>query len=118
MNPDYKRLAYERTLVTELRRHLMGKYVDGGGGSKSTLQCDALPYEDREVPQDAVVEMVQRLEAEEHTLNAEMTKYDFRKQDVRPLPRAQDLVRPIVPGSPVVGEPAAKPRGKSRKARA
>lgn len=81
MNYEYMRLAYERTVLAALRRHAMDRYLEGGGGDREALVCEQLPYESREVPNEIVADVIQRLEEEERAITNEMSKFDFRRRD-------------------------------------
>jgi hypothetical protein len=104
MNPAYTQLAYHRTVITALRRLVEEKYLEGGGGVKEDLICEAVPYEIRQVPNESFIEVIQRLQEEEKTLTEEMAQYEFRKREVRPIAKPD--------ASPV---PAAVPRGSGGK---
>lgn len=106
MNSDYKNLAYERTVITALRRFLEEKYLEGGGGVKEELICEALPHEDRQVPSTAFIEVILRLQAEEKRLSEDLSQFSFRREAVRPLapkPAAQP------PDGAKAGKSRAKP---------
>lgn len=110
MNYQYQQLAYERTVVTAVRRHLEDKYLGVGGSSREELVCEEVPYATRNVPTEIFVEFIQRLSEEERRLTVEMASYDFRKIDVKPLPTvSKDQAEQEEP------EDAQRPRGKGGK---
>lgn len=113
MNTSYKKLAYEVTVFALLRRTLEEKYLQGGGSLKEDLICELVPYADRQVPNETVADVIQRLLEEERRLSEEMAQYEFRKRDVRPIAKAPEEV----PEQPVpAAKPAgAKPGGKNRR---
>jgi hypothetical protein len=80
MNQHYRTLAYERSLWGELRRHLEESYLEGGGTQKRKAICESLPYEIREVPNDTVASVIQKIEQEEYRITKEMGLYDFRRR--------------------------------------
>jgi len=109
MNPAYKQLAYQRTVITTLRRFVEEKYLEGGGGVKEELLCESVPYEIRQVPNESFIEVIQRLQEEEKTLTEEMAQYEFRKREVRPIakPSAAPDPAPVPRGA---GGKGGKPR--------
>jgi hypothetical protein len=94
-NAEFLRLAYERTIILELKRHLMERYVGGGGSSTESLTCEDVPFHLRTVPLEAITYVVERLQQEDTHLTTEMSHYDFRRQELRPL------ARPVRPNQPV-----------------
>ena len=113
MNPHYINLAYERTVITHLRRYLEEKFLEGGGGVKDELVCESVPYDVRIVPNGSVVDVIQRLQEEEKRLTDEMSQFEFRKRDVQPLAKKSQPREEV----PQPAAPAPRPRGKAGKAR-
>ncbi len=109
MNPQYLQLAYERAIITYLRRHLEDRYLGVGGGLREELVCESVPYEARLVTPETFADMVQRLSEEEVRLTTEMATYEFRKRDV------SAFASPSKKSSKGTG---AGTRGKGRKPRA
>lgn len=106
MNPEYKRHAYAHAILGELRRHLTDRFTSADGPTKGTLICEQVYYADRFVPQDAVHEMldrIQRLEEEERQHMASFVT----------LPRAQ--LQPTT-SKEVESEPKGQERRKRKAA--
>jgi hypothetical protein len=75
MNSEYKRHAYARTILADLRRYLVERYTPATGSIKATLTCEEVFYADRFVPQEALQEMVQRLKRMEDQEQATMSEF-------------------------------------------
>jgi hypothetical protein len=103
MNAEYQQLAHRRTVIQELKRHIEDNFLEGCS-EKKVLTCDALPFNQRQVPNESFIEVLHDLQAEDATLAAEMSKYDFRKREPKPIAR--------------VAEPAGDAAAKTGKARA
>lgn len=112
MTPEYKRLAYEVSVCEAAIRGLQEKYLPGGGGQKEVLICELVPHADRNVPEEALLNFVQRLQAASEQLKAEMAKYELRKRD-----ESQPLPPPKKPQSEVRASAQAAPAKPGRKAR-
>lgn len=115
MNSEYQQLAYERTIISTVRRHIEDKYLGANGAAAEELICEDVPYQARMVPRDMFVEFIQRLSEEESRITTEMSAYDFRKRDAKPFPpstKVQDA-----PAKEPTSVPAKGPSGKGRKPR-
>ena len=107
MTSEYKRLAYGVAFFAAARRAMEEKYLQGGGALKEDLICELLPFGDRVVPHDAIVESMQRLQEEELRLLNELQTYEFRKRDARPpIPQVKSQEAP----QPAIAKPGRKTR--------
>jgi hypothetical protein len=101
MDHKYLQLAYERTILAHARRHLEDVYVGHGvtdTEKTETMTCESVPYELREVPREAIAEFAARLQEEERRISAEMSQYDFRREDARPLAE-RPIAKPPIAGA-------------------
>lgn len=115
MNQEYARLAYECTVIMALRRHLIATYLDA---DTEALVCEELPYSLRHVPQDTVIDVVRRLEEEERVLQEEMSTYEFRKQEAKPLAKARAVESTKPKSAARASSNAGTPNRPARKGRA
>lgn len=75
MTPEYKRHAYARTILAELRRHLVDRYTTAAGPAKAALTCEEVFFSDRLVPPEAFQEMIQRIKRMEDQEQAAMSEF-------------------------------------------
>lgn len=79
MNSEYIRQAYLRTILSELQKYLLDKFISMDGSPKETLLCEDVLYKHREVTQDALLDVLDKLVELEGTAKAQMAGYEFRK---------------------------------------
>ena len=80
MNPDYQRHAYARVILYELRHYLKDRFVAAEAPAKAQMICEEVLYAEREVPQHALLEMLQRLARMEEHERLEMAEYDMQRR--------------------------------------
>jgi hypothetical protein len=110
-NPDYKKLAYRRALLTEVMAQLKRNYMpdDTGRPPPKTLRCEHLFGGDAEVPPEAVSDLFGELYKQATDVAVEMTNYNFTRTNTSEPKQAE----PKEPKNERVASPkAAKPRGK------
>ena len=115
MTSEFKKLAYGVAFFAAARRVMQERYLQSGGGTeKEELVADMLPYGDRVIPEDVIVENLQRLQEEEVRLLNELQNYEFRKREQQPaIPQVKvEEVIAVEPEKPAV--PAPKPGRKTR----
>ena len=63
-HPTFKRLAHERAVFLALSRVVQERYltVEGAEAPVQRIECDDLPRGDCQVPEDAVMDVVMRLD--------------------------------------------------------
>jgi hypothetical protein len=63
MNTEYKKLAYERAVLMTLVRVAQERYlpITGADEPEVKIECEDLPRNESEVPEDAIIEVVLRL---------------------------------------------------------
>lgn len=107
MNPRYIELAHELTVIEHLRQHLLDQFVD----MPNELKCDLLSSRHRKVPKEAIIGVMERLQAERRVLEEELGQYDFVKREIRPLARVkgaeEDVRKQEEEGKPTEGAPVS-----------
>lgn len=96
MNTEYIRQAYLRTILSELQRHVLDKYVSMDGSPKETLLCEEVLFQYREITQDAFVDILDKLIELEAAAKAAMAGYEFRKQEPPIVPSAAEPTRKAI----------------------
>jgi hypothetical protein len=77
MGIDYRNSAYERTVVADIQRYLLDKYIQTEVPPRATLVCEEVfPHESR-VPQEALVRVLHKLVQWENHKRAQMEEYRF-----------------------------------------
>jgi hypothetical protein len=107
MNRDYVRIAHRRAAMMELQRVLMDTYIPGDSPAKKEVICDEVPFSDKEVTAEALIEVYELLERLQQEEKFEMSKFEFRRRDDRtaseqppkpPKARKDEERRPVKPG--------------------
>lgn len=80
MNPDYQCHAYARVILYELRHYLKDRFVAAEAPAKAQMICEEVLYADREVPQQAFLEILQRLARMEEQERLAMAEYEMQRR--------------------------------------
>src|SRR5260221_12899516 len=86
---DYTRHAYARAILEELVRYLRERFLETELPARERLVCEEVFFSDREIPQDAFLDMVERLQRIEQGERDQMQQYEMRR---RPPPEAPNEV--------------------------
>jgi hypothetical protein len=77
MGTDYRNSAYERTIVADVQRYLLDKYIQTEVPPRATLVCEEVfPHESR-VPQEALLRVLHKLVKWENRKRAQMDEFRF-----------------------------------------
>ena len=82
MSPEYKKLAYRRSVLIALSNHVKEVLLptDLNENPRQEIVCEYLPTADSAVPEDAICDVVDSLEQEAYALGLEMRKFVFVKK--------------------------------------
>jgi hypothetical protein len=81
-DPEYARIAYRKSIVSELKDHLRGRYLAlSSVNPEDTILCTDVFSQDSNVPVEEVQAVVEELEQEEESLRLQLARFSFRKQD-------------------------------------
>lgn len=61
MNPDFTRAAHREAVYAKLVQHLRDNFLNGEAPAKDKILCTKVLYDDAEVSQEAIFEVVERL---------------------------------------------------------
>jgi hypothetical protein len=86
---EYARLAYRRSVVAALRRHLE-EFLPSEVPAMRTLQCEEVLVNDRDVPDEAFLDYLDDLRVEEADIKAQMSQFEFRRRDARGKPQQEE----------------------------
>jgi hypothetical protein len=115
MSTDYTRHAHRRTVLAELQRVLLQRFISKGGDEpKERLLCEEVFFADKEVTQEALMEIMEELQRREADERIQMTQYEFRRRDVTTKPAKASKEGPGEDGTadqPPAAKPAGKPAG-------
>jgi hypothetical protein len=81
MNADFVRLAHRKAIWAELQRLLLDKYVASDGPPKEEIVCEEVPYAQKDVTNEAVLEVLEIIQQHELDENLEMRNYEFKKRE-------------------------------------
>lgn len=76
---EYKKLAYERAVLMTLVQDAQAKYlpIEGTTSAEVTIECEDLPRNESEVPEDAIIDVVLRLRNLAMNREVKMSRYKF-----------------------------------------
>lgn len=79
MNTEYRKLAYERAVLMTLVRVAQERYlpITGADEPEVKIECEDLPRNESEVPEDAIIDVVLRLRNLAVKRELLMTKFKF-----------------------------------------
>lgn len=80
MNAEYKTHAYARTILQELQRQLLERFISAETPAKATLVCEEVFYADREVPQEELRRMLVRLRRIEEQESLLMSEFETHRR--------------------------------------
>jgi len=99
MNAAYKRHAYTRSILYELERHLMDRFVSVDAPAKAEIICEEVFYADRTVPQEALQDTVNFLRRMQDHERLQMADFVTRRSSEfdpalpKEVPNEQQKVR-------------------------
>lgn len=77
---EYAQLAYKRTIISALR-HFLGEHVSSEMPASKELLCEEVLASDREVPEEAFLDVIEDMEKEEQILRVQMTQFEFVRKE-------------------------------------
>lgn len=104
MNADYVRLAHRKTIWSQLQAILLDKYIEQDGVAKEQLICEEVPYKNKDVTNEAFLEVLEILQQHEIDEQVEMRQFEFKRR--RPKDDGQQQ-----PPAPQPDPAAAAPAG-------
>jgi DNA-binding FadR family transcriptional regulator len=113
MNPDYTRTAHREAVYAKLVQELRDRYLNGEMPAKDKILCTKVLYEDSEVSQEAIFDVIERLMDLQAREERRRNQYVLRRRDHEQeeadegpkQPRAQNGE-----GDPPPTKPGKKPR--------
>lgn len=105
MNADFIRIAHRKAVWAELRRVLLERYIAEDAPPKEQIICEDVPYRNKEVTNEALLECLDELQQLELDEQVEMSKFEMRRR----TDRARRQLSEQQPQQPSDGEPAAAP---------
>lgn len=78
---EYRDTAQKRTVVQQLQRILLDKYISSDSPPKETLTCEEVFVNESQVSQDVLISVFQDLEVWENALRQQMNEFRWRKDD-------------------------------------
>lgn len=86
---DFARLAYRRSIVAALQRYV-SEFLPSEVPASRTLQCEEVLVNDRDIPEEAFMDTLEDLRAEEAMLLGQMAQFEFRRKDERRRSQQED----------------------------
>ena len=85
MSSGYKDHAYERTIVQQLQRVMLDRYISSDSPPKEGLICEEVFRSESDIPQDALLKVFEKLQLWENDQRAKMNSFKWT-QEGSPLP--------------------------------
>lgn len=86
IHPDYIRTAHRRAIYQEIQRLLMEKYVAVDRPAKEPIICEEVPFSNKEVTQEALLEVLNTIELLQQEERVSMSQFEMRRKNVQPKP--------------------------------
>jgi hypothetical protein len=84
-NSTYTRLAHRRSVLQHLQRLLREKYIKTDSTPREDILCEEVPFSDRFVSQEALVDVLDVLQQMEKAELDHMGRFELREKDVPAL---------------------------------
>jgi hypothetical protein len=81
MNAEYTRHAYRRAVWAELGRLLLDRYLSTDNPPSAQILCEEVFRSPREVPEDVILEIADRLRAYASEEEHELLRFELRKRE-------------------------------------
>ena len=78
---EYRETAQKRTVVQQLQRLLLDRYISSDAPPKETLVCEEVFVNESQIPQDVLLSVFHDLEVWENDLRQRMNEFRWRKDD-------------------------------------
>jgi hypothetical protein len=111
---EYRDHAYKRTIVQQMQRILLDRYIASDSPPKETLLCEEVFRSESEVPQGALMEVFEDLQRWENDQRTKMNAFKWRRED-GPLPFLKDKDATQPPSAEAKKNGTAKPKRKRKK---
>ncbi len=79
-NPVYAALAYRRTVLQNTIIFLKREFVGLDAEPNKKMICEDVLHADSEVPVEEILQFVEELEQEQHTITLELSKFEFTRK--------------------------------------
>lgn len=76
---DFTRLAHRSAVLAKLRQYAEENLIRTEGAAKEVLICEDVFYMDREVTQDAILDVLAILSGLEARMKLQMSEYELRR---------------------------------------
>lgn len=80
MNPVYRRISYQKAIIERLAKFLREGFVEDDSPRFQTILADNLPFDEREVPQDEVMGMLQLLDREVRSREDKLSEFALTRR--------------------------------------
>lgn len=90
MNADFIRIAHRKAIWTELQRILLDKYVASDGPPKEQIICEEVPYANKDVTNEALLEVLEAIQQHECDEQLEMRQFEFKRRRPKDEQRTGD----------------------------
>lgn len=90
MNPDFVRLAHRKAVWAELRRVILDRYIAEDAPAKEQIICEEVPYKNKDVTPEAILECLREIELLETQDHYELNQYELKKRTTNATPRPSD----------------------------
>ncbi len=111
---EYRDTAQKRTVVQQLQRLLLDRYIAADSPPKETLTCEEVFVNESQVSQDVLLSIYQDLEVWENALRQQMNEYGWRKNEKK-LPFLKDEKKQPPPAEAKKNGTDKKSKGKRKK---
>ncbi len=110
---EYRVIAQRRTVVSQLQRILLDRYIAADTPPKEKLVCEEVFVAESEVSQEVLMDIFDDLQTWENHLRQQMNEFKWRKEEKK-LPFLKDREKPPSAEAKKNGT-EKKPKGSKRK---
>lgn len=110
---EYRVIAQRRTVVAQLQRILLDRYIESDTPPKEKLVCEEVFVNESEVTQNVLMDIFDDLQTWENDLRRQMNEFKWRKSDTK-LPFLKGGEKPPSAEAKKNGT-EKKPKGKRKK---
>lgn len=80
MTPEFVRLAHRKAVWNEIQKFLIDRYVAQDGPAKEQIICEEVPFSQKDVTNDVVLEVLELIQQHECDEQLEMKQFEFRRR--------------------------------------
>ncbi len=74
MNEEYTKIAHKRAALLQMARLMSDRYVDGDSQARERIISEEVMYDNREVTQDTIIDLIKGMEREAYELGIKLMK--------------------------------------------